>query len=363
MKRTLLATALILGIELCLPTGALGTCTAGNPVADVAEATPTSAFTDNGNGTVTHALTGLMWKKCPQGQSGAACGTGSATPMTWHAALVAASVDGTAGYTDWRVPNAKELGSIIEFCGYMPAINQTVFPNSTVSTIWTGTTYKMNPTMAMVVTFYNGGIGPDLKSTANFDFVRLVRGGRSADVADAQTVQPGVVEYLNTVDFPNSPGGHFFYSSEAAEQAAVDAGAAGHFARTGRLFLKGGTAPVCRFYGSMSPGPNSHFFTVDVDECNALRAAQVTPTPTTVQQWNFEGLSYSTTPVNIAANGARSCPAGTMPLYRAYNNAFSQAGVKNPWDSNHRFTPQLTDIAAMVAVGWRDEGIVFCTPN
>ena len=170
-----------------------------------------------------------------------------------------------------------------------------------------------------------------------------------------------VVEYVDTADFPESPGGHFFYSSDAAEQAAVDAGAAGKFGRTGRQFKTGGSSPVCRFYGSMAPGPNSHFFTVEAAECNALRTAQVTPTPTAVQQWNYEGTSYNTTPALVAANGVRSCPAGTQPLYRAYNNAFPLSGPKNPWDSNHRFTPVLADIVAMVAVGWRDEGIVFCT--
>ena len=169
-----------------------------------------------------------------------------------------------------------------------------------------------------------------------------------------------VVEYLNTADFPGSPGGHFFYSSDPAEQAAVDAGAAGAFVRTGRSFNTGGTSPVCRFYGSVNPGPNSHFFTVDAGECSALRALQITPTPTTVPQWNYEGLGFSTTPAIAAANGARACPANTLPVYRAYNNAFPLSGPKNPWDSNHRLTLALSDIAAMVAIGWRDEGIVFC---
>jgi hypothetical protein len=228
-----------------------------------------------------------------------------------------------------------------------------------MSTFWSGSSNVPNPSFAYAVFFYDGGTGPDNKSSN--DFVRLVRGGQSSDSVDAQTVKPGVVEYLDTADFPNSPGGHFFYSSDAAEQAAVDAGAAGNFFRTGRLFLTGGTSPVCRFYGSMTPGPNSHFFTVDVNECNALIAAQVTPRPATVQQWNYEGLSYSTTPPSAAANGVPSCPAKTQPLYRAYNNAYPVSGPKNPWDSNHRFTPQLSDIAAMVASGWRDEGIVFCT--
>ncbi len=184
----------------------------------------------------------------------------------------------------------------------------------------------------------------------------------SATIADAVAAAV-VVEYLDTMDFPSSPGGHFFYSSDPAEQAAVDAGAAGQFSRTGRQFLTGGTSPVCRFYGSISPGPNSHFFTVDVGECNALKAAQIMPTPTTVQQWNYERIEYSTTPPLIAGGGTHSCPAGTQPVYRAYNNAFPSSGPRNPWDSNHRFTPVLTDITQMVALGWRDEGIAFCTPQ
>ena len=179
--------------------------------------------------------------------------------------------------------------------------------------------------------------------------------------AEVGPVPKIVIEYFNSKDVPNSPGGHFFYSASPAEQAIVDAGGAGQFARTGRLFLTGGTSPVCRFYGSVTPGPNSHFFTVDAGECNALKAAQVTPKPTAVQQWNYEGISYATTPATMAANGIQSCPANTHPLYQTYNNAFSANGLKNPWDSGHRFTPLLSDVAEMVANGWRDEGIVFCT--
>ncbi|MBK7471383.1 MAG: hypothetical protein IPI73_12885 [Betaproteobacteria bacterium] len=190
----------------------------------------------------------------------------------------------------------------------------------------------------------------------NYAGVGNIASGSIADSAPP----PAVVEYLDTADFPDSPGGHFFYSSDPAEQAAVDAGAAGQFHRTGREFLTGGTAPVCRFYGSLAPGPNSHFFTVDMAECNALKAAQITPAPATVQQWNYERIEYFSTPAIAAANGARSCPPNTQPLYRAYNDAYPLSGPKNPWDSNHRFTPVQADIVAMVAQGWRDEGIAFC---
>src|SRR2546425_4682360 len=95
-----------------------------------------------------------------------------------------------------------------------------------------------------------------------------------------------IVEYVDTTDFPSSPGGHFFYSADPAEQNFVDGGGAGHFARTGKSYNVGGPIPVCRFYGSVSPGPNSHFFTADGQECAALRASQITPIPENLPQWN-----------------------------------------------------------------------------
>ncbi|WP_239184836.1 hypothetical protein [Candidatus Nitrotoga sp. HW29] len=171
-----------------------------------------------------------------------------------------------------------------------------------------------------------------------------------------------VVEYVNTLDFPNAPGGHYFYASDPTEQATVDAGGAGKFVRTGRTFASGGFVPVCRFYGSMSPGPNSHFFTVSASECEELKAMQVIPTPASTQQWNFEGNGfYSVMPV-ADAQGQMQCMTGTQPVYRAYNNAYPKSGGKNPWDSNHRYSTLSADIDEMVSKGWASEGIVLCAP-
>lgn len=169
-----------------------------------------------------------------------------------------------------------------------------------------------------------------------------------------------LVEYRNSADFASSPGGHFFYSADPGEQAFVDSGGAGAFNRTGRSIKIGGTSQVCRFYGSVTPGPNSHFFTVDPAECAGLKSTQVTPTPATVPQWNYEGIGFAITAPTTAADGTKACAAGTAPVYRAYNNAFPLTGPKNPWDSNHRFSVQQSDIAELVALGWRSEGVVFC---
>lgn len=167
----------------------------------------------------------------------------------------------------------------------------------------------------------------------------------------AQTVDGTVVEYVNTADFPNSIGGQYFYSSDPAEQAVVDAGGAGQFRRTGFTFNAGGDTDLCRFYGSMSPGPNSHFFTAGAAECASLRAAQITPRPAAVKQWNYEGNGFK---VVALVNGA--CPANSLPVYRAYNNGFTRG-----FDSNHRYTTSVNSLAPLLDLGWSGEGIVFCS--
>ena len=142
--------------------------------------------------------------------------------------------------------------------------------------------------------------------------------------------------------------------------AAVDSGAAGAFVRTGQSWHAGGTSAVARFYGSMQPGPNSHFYTVDAVEADGLLALQAVPVPTTVQQWNYEQLAFAATPAVEQADGARSCPRGPDAVHRAYNNAWN-GGVRNPWDSNHRYSTNPAVILTMVqSYGWADEGVVYC---
>ena len=151
-------------------------------------------------------------------------------------------------------------------------------------------------------------------------------------------------------EFHNSILDHYFITADAVEAAAIDNGSAGPgWSRTGHTFNPGGSTPVCRFYGSMSPGPNSHFYTADAGECAQLKQLQAA-TPATEKRWNFESLDFvTTTPVGGA------CPNGTVPVYRAYNNGFAR-GV----DSNHRITPDPAGIAQVVGRGWISEGIVMC---
>lgn len=63
-----------------------------------------NALVDNGDGTVSDAATGLMWQ---QADNGAA--------VTWGEALATCEAATTGGYDDWRLPNAKELQSIVDY--------------------------------------------------------------------------------------------------------------------------------------------------------------------------------------------------------------------------------------------------------
>ncbi|MCK5642463.1 MAG: DUF1566 domain-containing protein, partial [Gammaproteobacteria bacterium] len=70
-------------------------------------------FKDNGDGTVTDKATGLMWMKIDSGKLKA--GTAKDGTMDWRQALDWAENLEYAGYSDWRLPNAKELHSIVDY--------------------------------------------------------------------------------------------------------------------------------------------------------------------------------------------------------------------------------------------------------
>ncbi|MDP4029239.1 MAG: DUF1566 domain-containing protein, partial [Gallionella sp.] len=149
-----------------------------------------AAFTDNGDGTVTDTVTGLMWDKCSWGQSNnTTCADTAATTHTWVQALgVAVSANGAnyKGRNDWRLPNKNELESLVKIDVSSPAIDPTAFPNTVPGWYWTSTNYAPVPAFAWYVNFDLGSADASNKSSGYY--VRLVRSGQLFDSFDSQQV-------------------------------------------------------------------------------------------------------------------------------------------------------------------------------
>jgi hypothetical protein len=154
---------------------------------------------------------------------------------------------------------------------------------------------------------------------------------------------------------------HYFVSAWADEVALLDANPAAGFKRTGQRFkawlrasdAPGYAVPVCRFYASE---PNSHFYTADATDCQFLKSLEQKARAEALAKgqafvgWQFEAIAFY-----ALAPEDGQCPAGTRPVYRAYNNRFAQN------DSNHRFTVTEQMRVAMMMT-WADEGVAFCSP-
>lgn len=163
----------LLAVLLYLPLPLHAAC---RSEAEVPATTPVSQFTDHDDGTVTDLKTGLMWAKCSLGQTGGDCGGGSAATYSWKGALQAAADSTLAGYSDWRLPNIKELRSIVEQQCYLPAINLAVFPDTVSSLVWSASPLASDSGYAWSVGF-NSGYADVFFRYYGFP-VRLVRGGQ-----------------------------------------------------------------------------------------------------------------------------------------------------------------------------------------
>lgn len=124
----------------------------------------------NGSFVTVDNRTGLMWITNP-------LDAGMDATYTWTLALAACESSVFAGYTDWRLPNARELMSIVDYSKAAgPTLNAAFFPNTHSNYYWTSTTYAPDPALAWYVDFSAGYVHLDAK-TNNASYVRCVRGG------------------------------------------------------------------------------------------------------------------------------------------------------------------------------------------
>ena len=169
----------------------------------------------------------------------------------------------------------------------------------------------------------------------------------------ASAAPPGTVP---VIEYYRADKDHYFMSADAAEIAFVDAALGNTFQRTGELFYAWidpllaplGAVPVCRFYGSAAALIDSHYYTASASECAFIE----THYPGI---WTLElGAAFYV----LLPDATGSCAAGTLPVFRFFNNR---------QDANQRHTIDLSVRRAMLNRAWVPQGIgpnnvIFCTP-
>lgn len=117
---------------------------------------------------VTDNLTGLMWARNANLP---------AATLTWQQALDFANSLSLCGFTDWRLPNAKELRSLVNY----GATNNTVVLNiqgfyNVQEHYWSSTSYAGRPDYAWYVYMNVGSVNAGVKASGSF--VWPVRAGQ-----------------------------------------------------------------------------------------------------------------------------------------------------------------------------------------
>jgi len=206
----------------------------------------TNNFIDNGNGAITDESTGLMWQKSDNGQG-----------LVWKDAISYSENLVLAGFSDWRLPNVKELQSILDY-SRCPDITDSaaidsIFDISQITNeggvkdypfFWTSTThigYPNNGGAAVYISFgralgyWNGrwqdvhgagaqrsdpktgdpddypyGHGPQGDAVRIYNYVRCVRGGLTDNQAPEKPNRPDGLS-------SGSVGTEYTYSSSTTD--------------------------------------------------------------------------------------------------------------------------------------------------
>ncbi|MBD1389543.1 DUF1566 domain-containing protein [Neiella sp. HB171785] len=140
------------------------------------------------DGIVVDARTGLMWQRCTVGQTWNAdnrsCGGQPTHFESWEEAMngyAGTEAESYGGFDGWRLPNIKELETIVERSCYSPAINDTVFPSTPNAVTYSSTPDdKVNDSLnGRVIDFVSGA--EFVRDVNQHRYVRLVREVQAQD--------------------------------------------------------------------------------------------------------------------------------------------------------------------------------------
>jgi hypothetical protein len=162
---------------------------------------------------------------------------------------------------------------------------------------------------------------------------------------------------VTVVEYHNSDFDHYFITPVAAEIDLLDSRAPPFqaWSRTGFTFkayagpaAAQSSVDICRFFNSTFTPKSSHFYAPKGLGCETTVAE--------FQDWKLEdGKLFNA----VLPNAAGVCPAGTLPVFRLYNNGSGGA-------PNHRFVTSLGEQQHMLNLGWVAEGagvgVGMCAP-
>ena len=263
-------------------------------------------FLDNRDGTVTDKSTGLTWMK-----------NDSKKPMNWQQALKYAEDLKLAGHDDWRLPNVKELQSIVDYSKAPDArkpsqrgaaIDKIFNLTKAESWFWSGTTH-VESNFAYYVCFGRGmsawvrngkqvnahgagavrsdpktgnpslwknGLGPQGDEIRIYNYVRCVRGGNVKTETSGPELAP---EKLSRTNRPPGMGfntsNNSFRQGERGQQGQRRQGGQ-HGKRFVERLDKNGDGKVSR---QEFDGPPQHFDHCDKNHDGFLEESEAPPPP------------------------------------------------------------------------------------
>ena len=112
---------------------------------------------DNGDGTVSDFDTGLLWQQQDDNSQ-----------RTWGSAVGYCNGLTLAGKTDWRLPEVKELVSIVDYRVYFLSIDNTFFQGTNATFYWSASSFASDSADAWSVSFTDGSIRANIKTSSQY---------------------------------------------------------------------------------------------------------------------------------------------------------------------------------------------------
>ena len=210
----------------------------------------TGRFTVNGDGTVTDNTTALVWQRCSAGLSGADCSEGTVEKMNWEDALSYCDdlILPPGGASSWRLPNIKELSSILDMTRYDPAIDTSAFPGTkSGSYLSSSTAAWFNGNTWTVIFTGDGLVSADELKTYTYNvlcvcYISGTQGNITGTVTDCDTGDPLDGVTVHVVSGPSMPddtttagGGAYDFTHLATGVYSVNfTGLVGYLSKTGQ---------------------------------------------------------------------------------------------------------------------------------